>query len=52
MKVQKIKLPVTEETTWILIGDDFLPIEPVNEYLRYLEALERSINTIKGYAII
>ena len=50
MKVQKIKLPVTEETTWILIGDNFLPVEPVNEYLRYLEALERSINTIKGYA--
>ena len=50
MKVQRIKLPTTEETTWILIGNDFLPVEPVNEYLRYLEALERSPNTIKGYA--
>lgn len=50
MKVQRIKLPTTEETTWILIGDDFLSVNPVNEYLRYLEALERSSNTVKGYA--
>lgn len=50
MKVQKIKLPTTGETTWILIGDDFLPVGPVNEYLRYLEALEKSFNTIQNYA--
>ncbi|MFM2315116.1 MAG: hypothetical protein RLZZ04_4392 [Cyanobacteriota bacterium] len=50
MKVQRIKLPTTKETTWILIGDDFLPVNPVNEYLSYLEALERSSNTVKGYA--
>ena len=50
MKIQKIKLPTTDETTWILIGDDFLPVNPVNDYLRYLEALERSPNTIQSYA--
>jgi len=50
MKVQKIKLPTTDETTWILIGDDFLPVNPVNDYLRFLEALERSPNTIQSYA--
>ena len=50
MKVQKIKLPTTDEITWILIGDDFLPVNPVNDYLRYLKALERSPNTIQSYA--
>ncbi|MEM9274103.1 MAG: tyrosine-type recombinase/integrase, partial [Cyanobacteria bacterium P01_F01_bin.143] len=50
MKVQKIRLPTTDEETWILIGDDFLPVKPVNSYLRHLEALERSPNTISSYA--
>jgi site-specific recombinase XerD len=50
MKVQRIRLPSTDETTWILIGDDYLPVKSVNDYLRYLEALERSTNTIQSYA--
>jgi integrase/recombinase XerD len=50
MKIQKIKLPRTDRTTWILIGENYLPINPVNNYLRYLEALERSPNTVKNYA--
>lgn len=49
MKVQKIRLPSTGKTTWILIGDDFLPVEPVNSYLRYLNALEKSPNTVRSY---
>lgn len=50
MKVQRIKLPSNGQTTWILIGDDYLPINPVNNYLRYLESLEKSPNTIENYA--
>ncbi len=50
MKVQRVKLPSTGWTTWILIGDDYLPVNPVNEYLRYLESLEKSPNTIENYA--
>ena len=50
MKVQRIKLPSNGQITWILLGDDYLPINPVNNYLRYLEALERSSNTVQNYA--
>lgn len=50
MKVQRIQLPSSGQTTWILIGDDYLPIKPVNDYLRYLESLEKSPNTIQSYA--
>lgn len=50
MKVQKIKLPSSGETTWILIGDDYLPINPVNDYLRHLKSIEKSPNTIENYA--
>ncbi|MDJ0724434.1 MAG: tyrosine-type recombinase/integrase [Prochloraceae cyanobacterium] len=50
MKVQRIKLHSTHELTWILIGDDFASIDPVNDYLCYLRALERSPNTVENYA--
>lgn len=50
MKVQRIKLPSSGQITWILIGDNYLPINPVNDYLRYLDSLEKSPNTIENYA--
>lgn len=50
MKVQRIQLPSTGQTTWILIDGDYLPVKPVNDYLRYLESLEKSLNTIQSYA--
>lgn len=34
----------------MVIGDDYLPIQPIQSYLRYLENLERSPNTIESYA--
>ncbi|MBL1178657.1 tyrosine-type recombinase/integrase [Pantanalinema sp. GBBB05] len=49
MKVQKVKLQ-SGQTTWMVLGDDFLPIEPVEEFLAYLRGIERSPNTIKAYA--
>ena len=49
MKVQKIQLPSSGETTRILIGDDYLPVKPVTDYLRYLQSLEKSPNTINSY---
>lgn len=50
MKVQKVALPDTNQPTWILLGDDFLPVEPVEEFLSYLRNIERSPNTIRAYA--
>ncbi|OYE03566.1 tyrosine-type recombinase/integrase [Nostoc sp. 'Peltigera membranacea cyanobiont' 232] len=50
MKVQRVRIPKSEKVTWIVLGDDYLPIEPIREYLAYLESIERSPNTIRSYA--
>lgn len=50
VQVQRILLPDSNRQTWVVIGDDYLPIEPIQSYLRYLESLERSPNTIHSYA--
>ena len=34
----------------MVLDDDYLPITPIQKYLRYLDSLERSPNTIKTYA--
>lgn len=50
MKVQKARLPDSNRIAWMVLDDNYLPIQPVQKYLRYLENLERSPNTILGYA--
>lgn len=50
MKVQRVRLPDTDKITWIVLGDDYLPIAPVQQFLDYLTSIERSPNTIKAYA--
>lgn len=50
MKVQKGILPDTNQPIWIVLDDDYLPIEPIQKYLHYLDSLERSPNTISAYA--
>ncbi|MHC5822316.1 MAG: tyrosine-type recombinase/integrase [Nostoc sp.] len=50
MKVQRVRIPNSEKVTWIVLGGDYLPIEPIQEYLAYLERIERSPNTIRSYA--
>ena len=49
VQVQRIRLPDSDRSSWLVIGDDYLPIEPIQNYLRYLESLERSPNTIQSY---
>ncbi|WP_245555481.1 tyrosine-type recombinase/integrase [Baaleninema simplex] len=36
--------------TWMLVGDDYLPVEPVQEFLDYLRNVGRSPNTVRSYA--
>lgn len=43
-------MPELNSIAWMVIGDDFLPIEPVQEFLDYLRDIERSPNTIRAYA--
>lgn len=50
MKVQRIRIPDSNRVTWTVLGDDYLPIRPVEQFLGYLESIERSPNTIRSYA--
>lgn len=43
-------MPGSERSFWLVVGDDFLPIEPIRRFLDYLDDLERSPNTVRAYA--
>ncbi|WP_036478140.1 tyrosine-type recombinase/integrase [Myxosarcina sp. GI1] len=50
MKVQRVRIPESDGVTWLVLGDDYLPVEPIRKFLTYLRNLERSPNTIRSYA--
>ncbi len=50
MKVQKGVVPESNRQCWIVLDDDYLPVEPIQKYLNYLDNLDRSPNTISVYA--
>ncbi|MEP0754078.1 site-specific integrase [Trichocoleus sp. Lan] len=50
MKVQKVRIPETDKFTWTVLGNDFLPVEPIEQFLSYLRSVERSPNTVRSYA--
>ena len=53
MKVQKIRHPQRERSdhiTWTVIGDDFLPVPEIENYLAFLQNIEASPNTIRAYS--
>lgn len=50
MKVQRVRIPNNEQVTWLVLDDNYLPVQPIQGYLRYLDSLERSPNTIHAYA--
>ena len=50
MIVQRVVMPVTDAVSWTVLHDG-VPIEPVERYLAYLAALERSPNTVRAYAL-
>ena len=50
MRVQRVRLPENEKISWLVLGDDYLPIEPIQEFINYLNNLERSPNTVRSYA--
>ncbi len=50
MRVQRVLMPGSEAESWTLLGDDQVPVEPVEEFLAYLASIEKSPNTIKAYA--
>ena len=50
MKVQRIWLPDMNRSSWIVLGDDSLPIGPILVLLKFMEDLGRSPNTIRATA--
>ena len=36
--------------SWTVLGGDLAPVEPIESFLSYLAALERSPNTLRAYA--
>src|SRR6266704_5208829 len=49
-EVQRARLPGSERSVWLVVGDDFLPIEPIRRFLDYLDDLERSPNASVSFA--
>ena len=50
MRVQRLVMPGSGAESWTLLGDDHVPVDPVERFLAYLSAIERSPNTVKAYA--
>jgi integrase/recombinase XerD len=48
--VQRVLVAGSVAESWTLLGDDHGPVEPVERFLAYLAAVERSPNTVKAYA--
>lgn len=44
-------MPMTGVESWTVLGDDGAVVAPVERYLAYLGALERSPNTVRAYAM-
>jgi integrase/recombinase XerD len=50
MRVQRVLMPDSAVESWTLLGDDLVPVEPIERFLAYLVSIERSPNTVKAYA--
>jgi integrase/recombinase XerD len=50
MLVQRVAMPASGAESWTVLGDDDVPVGPVEWYLAYLTGIERSPNTVKAYA--
>jgi integrase len=48
--LQRVLMPVTGAVSWTVLGVDGAVVEPIESYLSYLAALERSPNTQRAYA--
>jgi integrase/recombinase XerD len=50
MLVQRVLMPASSLESWTVLGDDDLPVGPVERFLAYLTDIERSPNTVRAYA--
>ncbi|MGN5380914.1 hypothetical protein ACQ4WX_38690 [Streptomyces lasalocidi] len=49
MRVQRVLAPGSTTESWTLLGDDLRPVDPVESFLAYLTAIERSPNTARPH---
>jgi len=50
MLVQRVAQPGSRTWSFTVLGDDDVPVAPIEGYLAHLTAIERSPNTVKAYA--
>jgi integrase/recombinase XerD len=50
VKVQRVRLPDTGQVTWLVLDDNYVPIQPILAYLKFMRDLDRSPNTIRATA--
>ena len=50
MHVQRVAVPGKQAESWTVLGDDDIPVAPVEGWLAHLTAIDRSPNTVKAYA--
>jgi len=50
MLVQLVVVPGSGTRSWTVLGDDDVPVVPVDRFLAYLTDIGRSPNTVKAYA--
>ena len=50
MLVQPVVMPGSGVWSWTVLGDDDVPVGPVERFLAYLTDIQRSPNTVKAYA--
>ena len=49
MKVQRVRLP--DRVAWLVLDDSYELIQPILSYLKFLQDLDRSPNTIRATAV-
>lgn len=49
MKVQRIKLS-NNQFSWLVLDNNYLPIKPIQQFLKYQLNIEHSPNTLRAYA--
>jgi len=50
MLVQPVVIPGSGTLSWTMLGDDDVPVVPVDRFLAYLTDIGRSPNSVKAYA--
>jgi site-specific recombinase XerD len=49
MKIQRVKI-ADHQYIWLVLDNNYLPIEPIEIFIRYLHCTEKSPDTIQSYA--